>query len=298
MEEWEIVRDAIPTREFLALVDFRALASSLDCHAACGATPHSQRAATLLRFLRARGGTLRRALALLKEALDWRRDFEIDSKLEAWEREWAEGVSPRVRLLKAYDYLELLGKDRDGLSVFLQREAVADVGGLVREVGQDVVVLHLLRTVELQMREAQELMLRRRRLLMSFVELHDLALYAHLPSYMDRAWSCVPVYMSLARVLDKVYPERVRKVFILRPPRAFSFIWRIVQPVIPPNTKLKISITGRTCNSYLPEMEALLPPETIPAWLRSDDLGLGETATPAGGIVPRGALAAFASGER
>jgi hypothetical protein len=49
-------------------------------------------------------------------------------------------------------------------------------------------------------------------------------------------------YKAFLNIIDEVYPERVRKVLLLGPPRAFSLIWRMILPFIPAETKRKIAM--------------------------------------------------------
>jgi len=45
-------------------------------------------------------------------------------------------------------------------------------------------------------------------------------------------------------VISAHYPERAGKLFIVNAPFWFSTIWRVVSPLVDPNTRAKISILG------------------------------------------------------
>merc|ERR1712113_118726 len=171
----------------------------------------------------------------------------------------------------------------------------ADVGGLVREVGEEALLLHMVSMIEDQFEQADRKMMRTGFCVNSFVEIHDTGNYGYVPSYLPRGFQAAPFYKTYAPVFDKVYPERVRVCFLVRAPPAFSVIWRLCLPLLPEATKHKIRLKGFNASSWLEEMEVLLPPKTIPAWLRSDAVELIEQAQPFGGIVPKGALEDFMS---
>jgi len=298
--EWAAVRRTVKPEEFAKLRELRSLvqAKGLDAHGACtgpGTAPLANKAGTLLRFLRARGGKPEAALAQLCEALDWRRDYQIDRKLKEWRSEWASNGSARVRILRKYGYIGLLGKCREGLPVYVQRECQADIGGIVREAGEEALLLYMLSIIEDQLEQADKRMLNTGSCINSFVEIHDIGNYGLVPSYLPRGFQSVPFYKANAPIFDKVYPERVRVCFLVRCPAAFNIIWKLVTPLIPEHTKHKIRLKGYDAKSWLQEMEALLPPDSIPAWLRCDDTYVIEQATPFGGIVPRGLFEEFKS---
>eukprot|EP00913_Durusdinium_trenchii_P000659 g612.t1 len=79
-----LIQSIKPRAEICGIVVAQA---GLDFHVACRKAPHSKRPGTLLRFLRARNWNQELSLKLLQEALDWRRDYQLEEKLEAkgWE---------------------------------------------------------------------------------------------------------------------------------------------------------------------------------------------------------------------
>jgi len=282
--EWEAVRRTIDARELAQLEELRCVVQErgLDKHKACigeGAAPHSQKAATLLRFLRARSGDCEAAAWLLEEALDWRADFDIDRKIREWRSEWAEGISPRVRVLQKYTFMAPLGLDLEGLPAVAIRHSVSDLGGLCREIGMETMLVYMAAMIEDQFERAHERMMERGHCLTNFIEVWDLY-HALSPAGLG----AVPFYKKYASVFDKVYPERLRVCFIIRVPWAWNTVWRFFEAIMPAATKKKIRIKGCRADSWLEEFRALLPDESIPDWLR-----LAE-GCPSGGAVPKGAL--------
>lgn len=261
----------------------------LDDHAACTNVPHTRRAATLLRFLRARSWNLQKAAALLGDALDWRRDFQIEQKLAAWRREWEAQTSERVRLFQTYDFVDCLGQDKEGLPVYVHRFSQGDPGGLARELGEEVLLLRFLQVVEDSFEQSQRRILETGRLLTNFVEVYDMGNYGLVQRWFQRAMAAVGPYKRFGPILDKVYPERVRASFILRAPPAFAVVWRIMAPLLPEATKKKIRIRGFHARAWLAELEEFMPEGSIPPWLRSEEPAHLCQAKPYGGIVPSAA---------
>lgn len=286
-EEWALMRRAVDGDIFARLCELRAQVAHFDGHAACVVEPHARRATTLLRFLRARSMDAERAAALFGEAMAWRAEFEVDRKLAAWRAEWAEGASERAKLLRAHDYVRFCGLDRRGCPVYLHQMAQCDPVGIAREAGEETVLLHLLRTFEEQTAAMRAQFLETGSLSPGCVDLYDTGNYAGVPGTIKRGLGMVPLYMGFARVFDVVYPERVHVAFVVRAPRLFDVVWRVAYSRIPEATRRKVRVFGPACAAWLEELGALVPPESIPTWLRTDDALAFAEATRLGGMVPR-----------
>lgn len=288
-EEWSAMRAAVDADTCDKLRELRTRVAHLDDHPASAHEPHTQHATTLLRFLRARNMNVELAAALLADALAWRAEFDVDAKLAAWRAEWLEGTSARVKLLRQYDFVKYCGTDRRGCPVYLHLMGQADPVGIARETGQEAVLLHLLRQFEEQTASLRARFLETGRLVPGCVDLYDIGNYAGTPGFLKRGLGMIPLYTGFARVFDRVYPERVGVAFILRAPRLFDVVWRTIYPAIPEATRRKCRLFGPRSAAWLEELGSLVPPESIPSWLRTDDavtLGDGRSL---GGLVPHGA---------
>lgn len=290
--EWEVVARGVSEQEYSRLQGFRRLveARGLDSHKACAETPHTRRAVTLLRFLRARQGNSEQACGLLSEALDWRRDFEIDRRMREWKAELRQGTSARLRVLMRYKWT-CVCKDAFGLPVFIHRESVCDAGGLLRELGSDFLLVHAVTEVEDAFEVAREQMLRTGVLRTSFVEIYDVGNYGLVPNYWQRGWDGVPFFKSIVPVIEKVYPERVRLAFVIRMPRSFWLILKLFWPLVPPETKKKIKMHGFPARAFREELIEAIGESNVPPFMLTDDMQVIAKAQPQGGLVPRGALA-------
>jgi len=286
--EWKIVEHELDEESLGRLRNFRkAVADAgLDHHPSCARVPHSKRPGTLLRYLKARNWNQELSLNMLQEAFDWRRDFGLDEKMEAWRAEWNAQETSRVKIWKKYTYIKKIGLDHDGLPVYIHRTSQCDTGGLVREAGIEAFILFHLHIMEDCFAMAQERMLKTGKLITNFVEIYDQGDYGLVEKYMRRGYQAWEPYKQMIPILDKVYPERVRVAFVVRCPSVFAIFWRLVEPFVPPATVKKIRIKGYASKTFVPEMKEFMPEFSIPQFLRSDDRSLLLAAEPRGGMVP------------
>jgi len=288
-EEWAMLRAAVSSAEYEKVRELRAEVAHLDEHPACAQEPHTRHSTTLLRFLRARNMSVDLAAALIADALDWRAEFGVDEKLAAWRKEWLEGTSERVKLLRAHDFVKYCGEDLHGCPVYLHQMGQADPSGIAREVGEETILLHFLRQFEEQTTAMRQRFLHTGRVVPGCTDLYDLGNYSGTPGFLKRGLGMIPLYSSFARVFDRVYPERVGVAFIVRAPRIFDVVWRTILPAIPEATRRKCRLFGPRSASWLDDLRTVVAPESIPAWLRSDDTCELSAALSLGGLVPHGA---------
>jgi len=255
--EWKIVEHELDAKSMACLRSFRkaVVEAGLDSHRACANTPHSQRPGTLVRYLRARNWNQELSMAMFRDALDWRRDYDLDAKLEAWRAEWKTDSTPRVQLWRKYGYVKCIGLDHDGLPIWLHRMSQCDAGGLVREAGIEAFILFHIAILEDSFARAQERMMKTGKLITNFVEIYDQGDYGHVDGYLRRGWGSWEGYKQMIPILDKVYPERLRVSFLLRCPRIFAVFWRLVEPLLPATTVKKIRIKGYAASSFVEELK-------------------------------------------
>lgn len=294
LEEWKIVLNEVGPDEREGLIDFWtcALEAGLSKHDGSAGPQSMKSASVLLRFLRARNGNVQKSLVMLNEAMDWRRDFELDRKMEAWKKEWEACATPRAQLLRRHDFMGRLGVDYHGLPVYIHRLSLADPAGIAREVGIELFLLHHILPLEENFAIAQTRLLETRKSVTSFVEIYDLGNYG-VGHWWRRAWGAFYAYRKYIHVMETCYPDRLRVGLILRAPQTFSTIWSVILPLLPQDTKKKIHVKGWSSSEWIHEIESYLPSESIPDYLRSEDLTVINAAKPCGGMVEPGALDAL-----
>lgn len=295
LEEWRIVERAISPEELQKVRDLRLWVAHLDGHPACASEPLTRQAGLLLRFLRARDGDLKKAYEMLRDCLSWRHNWDVDRRSRRWCAELAEGKTAKARLFQRYEFMGAIGPDKWGLPVLLLRFAVADIGGFVREVGDEDVLMHFVAFMEARRRLARKLTLSTGTLLMEFVEVHDVG---SGPRWWHRAVGAAPFFAKHAGLWSSYYPEQVKKILILRSPAAFQVWWRMVRSLTPPATMTKLKLYGTRPSEWLPELVELVQEDTLPAFLRDDSEEAIKSAEPQGGLLPDGIYEKLLEEER
>ena len=59
---------------------------------------------------------------------------------------------------------------------------------------------------------------------------------------MADTWGDTYDYFQKLSALNKHYPERMYKTFVINVPSSFSFVWRLVAPMLDPNVREKVKI--------------------------------------------------------
>mmetsp|Transcript_15415 Transcript_15415/g.27229 ORF Transcript_15415/g.27229 Transcript_15415/m.27229 type:complete len:549 (-) Transcript_15415:141-1787(-) len=59
---------------------------------------------------------------------------------------------------------------------------------------------------------------------------------------MADTWGDTYLYFQKLSALNKHYPERMFKTFVINVPSSFSFVWKLVAPMLDPNVREKVSI--------------------------------------------------------
>lgn len=168
--------------------------------------------ACLQRYLRARSMDVTKAATMLKNTLEWRREFEIDKlKLSDYEDFLGEG------------WVYLLGNDDQGHTAMMLRKRATRLEDdrIDNFVGYLVV---LLESAIRNMKGGQE----------TWTWIFDMKGYESRNS---------PRFDYTLRVLQLVanhYPERLNKVFIMDAPTIFWVLFKAVCPFLDPVTKSKV----------------------------------------------------------
>ena len=229
--------------------------------------------ATLVRFLRARGGRRGAAEALWRAHVAWRASFGVDALVEG-------PPSPELALCrKWWPVGALAGRDRDGAPVDYHRLGAADLPGLEREVGR-AAFLEFVAVLNEEcfagFRAAST----------------DGAVHASGSVIMDmdglglRHLRAIPGALAALRLAEPNYPERLKRIFIVRAPPAFHAVYRALRPALNAGSadKVRVLDDGEAYDALLAHM----PAATIPAELG----GAGDAShIPRGGPVPVGELA-------
>lgn len=227
--------------------------------------------ASLVRFLRARDMDLGRAEAMLRAHGAWRKASRIDARVgaprtaadEFIERWWPDGL--------------LEGADHAGLPVQLVRLGAADLPGIEREVGKAAFIDYCARKNEECFARLRQLSADRGATETSC------SLIIDMKGLGARHARGVPLFTAMLKVCEPNYPERLKRIIIVRAPWIFATLDRLIKPMLNEGTASKVMILA---GDFAPVLLKYVPEDALPP-----DLG-GSAPDPAhiaaGGAVPRG----------
>ncbi|CAE7663067.1 retm [Symbiodinium sp. CCMP2456] len=289
--EWPIVQKDIEHAEFHRLLQLRSRLRDCDDHLACRRQVLSRQPQTLLRFLRARNGDLQKAEVMFRKMLEWRHAFSVDEKVQQWKAELEEQSTQRSIQMRRFETDVELCRDRHGVPVRLVRTSVADVQGLVREFGKDLVLIDTIMRMERTHEEIRRAMLDTEKVVAGQLQIIDMGDYGDygVPNLTSRLFSSLKLAAEISQITDANYPETVRKAFIIRLGSCTSTAWRYcIQPLLPERTQHKLVPCGPKASSWEAQLGAELDLTALPAFLCEDSDAAFQAAVPRGGLVPVG----------
>ncbi|RXM28611.1 SEC14-like protein 1 [Acipenser ruthenus] len=224
----------------------------------------------ILRFLRARDFNMDKAREILCQSLTWRKQHQVDYLLETWS-------SPQV--LQDYYTGGWHHHDKDGRPLYVLRLGQMDTKGLVRALGEESLLRHVLSINEEGLRRCEENTKVFGRPISSWTCLVDLE-----GLNMRHLWR--PGVKALLRIIEVVeanYPETLGRLLILRAPRVFPVLWTLVSPFIDENTRKKFLIYAGNDYQGPGGLVDYIDKEIIPDFLGGDCM----CEVPEGGVVPK-----------
>uniref|UniRef100_A0A8C1QZR0 SEC14-like lipid binding 1 n=1 Tax=Cyprinus carpio TaxID=7962 RepID=A0A8C1QZR0_CYPCA len=187
----------------------------------------------VLRFLRSRDFNLEKAKEALCQTLTWRKQHQIDFLLDTWQC---------PQLLQDYYTGGWHHHDKDGRPLYILRLGQMDTKGLVRVLGEETLLRHVLSINEEGLRHCEENTKIFGKPISCWTCLVDLE-----GLNMRHLWR--PGIKALLRMIELVganYPETLGRLLILRAPRVFPVLWTLVN-----KHKHRISHCDRKCDVYL-----------------------------------------------
>ncbi|XP_038552596.1 SEC14-like protein 1 [Micropterus salmoides] len=224
----------------------------------------------VLRFLRARDFNLDKARELLCQSLTWRKQHQVDFLLDTWEC---------PQLLQDYYTGGWHHHDKDGRPLYVLRLGQMDTKGLVRALGEEVLLKQVLSINEEGLRRCEENTRVFGRPISCWTCLVDLE-----GLNMRHLWR--PGVKALLRIIEVVeanYPETLGRLLILRAPRVFPVLWTLVSPLIHENTRKKFLVYAGNDYQGPGGLVDYIDKEIIPDSLGGDCM----CDIPEGGMVPK-----------
>ncbi|XP_077086882.1 SEC14-like protein 1 [Siphateles boraxobius] len=224
----------------------------------------------VLRFLRSRDFSLEKAKEALCQTLTWRKQHQIDFLLDTWQC---------PQLLQDYYTGGWHHHDKDGRPLYILRLGQMDTKGLVRTLGEETLLRHVLSINEEGLRHCQEKTKIFGKPISCWTCLVDLE-----GLNMRHLWR--PAIKALLRMIEVVganYPETLGRLLIIRAPRVFPVLWTLVSPFIDENTRKKFLIYAGNDYQGPGGLVDYINRDFIPDFLGGDSL----CDVPEGGLVPK-----------
>uniref|UniRef100_A0A8C9TEU5 SEC14 like lipid binding 5 n=1 Tax=Scleropages formosus TaxID=113540 RepID=A0A8C9TEU5_SCLFO len=224
----------------------------------------------ILRFLRARDFNVDKAREMLCQSLTWRKQYQVDYILETWRP---------PAFLQEYYAGGWHFHDSEGRPLYILRLGQMDTKGLVKALGEEALLRHVLSINEEGQKRCEENTKIFGRPITSWTCLVDLE-----GLNMRHLWR--PGVKALLRIIEVVeanYPETLGRLLIVRAPRVFPVLWTLVSPFINDNTRQKFLVYSGNNYQGVGGLVDYIDKEIIP-----DFLGGGCMCTvPEGGLVPK-----------
>ncbi|XP_041363416.1 SEC14-like protein 5 [Gigantopelta aegis] len=224
----------------------------------------------ILRFLRARDFNIEKSREMLVHSLAWRKLHNIDRLLSTYE--------PPPVIQKYYPggwhYC-----DKEGTPLYILRLGQMDVKGLMKSVGEESILKHVLAVNEEGLLRAEAATSKRGYPVSTCTCIVD------LDGLSMRHW-WRPGIRALLRIIEVVeanYPETMGRLLIVRAPRVFPVLWTLVSPFIDENTRNKFMIYGGNDYQGPGGLVDYVDKRYIPDFLGGDCL----CEVPEGGLVPK-----------
>nr|XP_033770260.1 SEC14-like protein 5 isoform X2 [Geotrypetes seraphini]XP_033770261.1 SEC14-like protein 5 isoform X2 [Geotrypetes seraphini] len=224
----------------------------------------------ILRFLRARDFNIERAREMLCQSLSWRKQYQVDYILETWRA---------PSLLEEYYAGGWHYQDKDGRPLYILRLGQMDTKGLVKAVGEEALLRHVLSINEEGQKRCEENTQEFGCPIRTWTCLVDLE-----GLNMRHLWR--PGVKTLLRIIEVVeanYPETLGRLLIIRAPRVFPVLWTLVSPFINENTRQKFLIYSGNNYQGVGGLVDYLDKEMIPDFLGGECV----CSVPEGGLVPK-----------
>uniref|UniRef100_A0A8D2J875 SEC14 like lipid binding 5 n=1 Tax=Varanus komodoensis TaxID=61221 RepID=A0A8D2J875_VARKO len=224
----------------------------------------------ILRFLRARDFNIDKAREMLCQSLMWRKQYQVDYILQTWRP---------PSLLEEYYTGGWHYQDKDGRPLYILRLGQMDTKGLVKALGEESLLRHVLSINEEGQKRCEENTNLFGRPIMSWTCLVDLE-----GLNMRHLWR--PGVKALLRTIEVVednYPETLGRLLIVRAPRVFPVLWTLVSPFINENTRQKFLIYSGNNYQGPGGLVDYLDKDVIPDFLGGECV----CNVPEGGLVPK-----------
>ncbi|KAL5011206.1 hypothetical protein ScPMuIL_011711 [Solemya velum] len=172
----------------------------------------------LTRWLRARDYDLKKSVTMLRNHINWRRQYDVDTVLDDY-------VVPEV--LQKYYFDCLFGVDKTGAPVRIERLGPIDLRGLLRSATKKEIIKTRIAYID-------------------GTQIEKISIICDLEGFgMNHLWKPgMDLVMELNSLYEKNYPERVKNIYLINAPKVFPIIFKVAKPFMPEETKKKMKVLG------------------------------------------------------
>lgn len=187
----------------------------------------------LLRWLRARNFNVAQAEAMLRENLQWRKQYNIDSILDDYEP---------IEVLKKYYPGGLIGHDKEGCPLWIIPFGYTDIKGLFYSVKKSDFIKHIIQQLEYS---AQDMAAQSEKL-GKVIEMHSFIFDLENFNLKQIAWKpALDMIIYLVTMYEDNYPEMLKKAYVINAPKIYPIIYNLVKPFLSEETAKKIHVFGK-----------------------------------------------------
>lgn len=257
------------------LIEMNEEAAIVELRQQCKAQAFSSRwleDGELLRFVRARK-TIQQSIELFKEAMDWRRtrcrsddvytnSWKRDPELGSFgclERVWTSPSDSAVttppppawwNFLSSNIPFEVYGADASGLPITYLGLGRMDLSSVCREVGLERLEQKIVMQNDMFLDVAREA-----RRASKCKALHGGVFIVDLDGMGRKAFKEIHIFKRVSAALKILHPERQRKTFLVRAPRFFHFVWKVIKPAL--DQRILSKIVPLEANNLKPLIDEL-----------------------------------------
>lgn len=202
----------------------------------------------LLRWLRARDFDLKKAEAMLRDALAWRQQIGADTILTDYQP---------IDVIEKFRTGGIVGLDKEGCPIYVDPYGLVDLKGLLHCVKKQDIVRKYVEVMETLLQMCKEESVKRNKVINEVGVVYDLNKIG-----LRHLWKpAVDVYLTLVKVCEMRYPETLKFVAVINAPKFMPVIWSLVKPLLHEATVKKVRIFGGHYKDFLLKH---IDPEVLP----------------------------------
>ncbi|XP_050458976.1 SEC14-like protein 2 [Cataglyphis hispanica] len=206
----------------------------------------------LLRWLRARKWDPTAAEKMLRDSLDWRKQWDADN-LSEWDL---------PQTVKSYFPYGLSGFDKDGAPVIIIPFAGMDIYGMLHVITPQEYVKVTIKILDEHLKLAREQSKKHGQIANQLTVIFDMDGF-NLKQYLWRPAG--ELVLTLIQMYEANYPEILKTCFIINAPRVFAFAFSITKKFMNDYTLSKIQIYKADPSKWQPVILKVIPKDQLPA---------------------------------